>query len=153
MPELTIVPTNPTTNGKPSSRKKKAKATTTRHPKHARNKAEPDKLYFIERVRRPDWTVSTINERGRTVWFLRFQITGLKPRRFGPFQTEQETLRCLNKLLDEMWETLNAPPELDQDSGYIYPDMVRCFVEDETGIGVPQGARRSAMNRKRRMLA
>jgi hypothetical protein len=56
-------------------------------------------------VPQPDWTVSTIDEQGRTVWFLRFQATGLYPRRIGPFQTKHGALVCLDKMLEEIVKT------------------------------------------------
>lgn len=39
------------------------------------------------------------DEVGRTGWFLRLVVSGLFPRRIGPFQTQQEALAVLEEFI------------------------------------------------------
>lgn len=42
------------------------------------------------------------DERGRTGWFLRLEVTGLFPRRCGPFATRGEAVETLDRFLSDL---------------------------------------------------
>ena len=44
-------------------------------------------------------------EQGRTVWYLRLRLTGMFPRRFGPFQNRHRALLALDEMIGAMIET------------------------------------------------
>ncbi len=55
-----------------------------------------------ERLLSPSQLFCGQDETGREGWFFRLDITGLYPRRVGPFSTRVEALNCLNELLAEI---------------------------------------------------
>lgn len=67
------------------------------------------------------------DETGRRGWFLRLEITGLYPRRVGPFPTRTDALECVETFLAEiiLEPLLNLQNELSRSSR-------RCVIE-----GVP----------------
>lgn len=81
---LTSVPKSPT---KEPSKKKQAQ------------------FNVIETPPTPDWFVST-REAGRQVWYLRFRVTGMLPRRFGPFASRHKAVLALDAMLDALEETI-----------------------------------------------
>ena len=40
--------------------------------------------------------------RGRVVWYLRFEVTGMNPRLFGPFSSKRDTLLFLDDAVGAM---------------------------------------------------
>lgn len=44
--------------------------------------------------------VVATREQGRTVWYLRFCVTGMHSRRFGPFKSRHRALLALDGLID-----------------------------------------------------
>ena len=52
-----------------------------------------------ERPLSPNQLFCGQDETGRRGWFLRMEITGLYPRRVGPFPTRAEALDCVEELL------------------------------------------------------
>ena len=52
------------------------------------------------------WLFRAQDDAGRRGWFLRIEVTGLYPRRVGPFPTRAGALECLETLLSEI--TLGA---------------------------------------------
>lgn len=69
-------------------------------------KKQRERIELIEMPPKPDWFVST-RERGRTVWYLRFTITGMLPRRFGPFASRHKALLALDGMIDVTMELEN----------------------------------------------
>lgn len=65
------------------------------------NKKKRERIELIETPPIPNWFVST-REQGRTVWYLRFRVTGMFPRRFGPFRNRHRALLALDRMLDAM---------------------------------------------------
>jgi hypothetical protein len=65
------------------------------------NKKKREQIVNIETPPNPDWFVST-REQGRTVWYLRLRVTGMFPRRFGPFQNRHRALLALDGMIDAM---------------------------------------------------
>jgi hypothetical protein len=59
---------------------------------------EPERN-FREQPISQDWLFQSTDEAGRSGWFLRLCITGLFPRRVGPFGSKAEALGMLEKVL------------------------------------------------------
>lgn len=72
------------------------------------SKKKRERIGNVETTPNPDWFVST-REQGRTVWYLRFRVTGMFPRRFGPFASRHKALLALDAMLGSM---------VDQNSGF-----------------------------------
>ena len=64
-----------------------------------------NKFNSIECKPQLDWIVSSVSF-GRREWFLRLQITGWCPRRFGPFETEGKALYFLDSVLNKLSESI-----------------------------------------------
>ncbi len=60
-----------------------------------------NKIVIIERKPQPDWFVTAKNDFGEREWFLRFEVTGWYPRRYGPFKRKRQALLFLDSLLDQ----------------------------------------------------
>lgn len=77
------------------------------------SKKKREQINCIETPPNPDWFVRT-RERGRPVWYLRFRVTGLLPRRVGPFASRHKAVLALDAILDtleEMIWNLNDPAD------------------------------------------
>ena len=77
----------------------------------APSKKKREQINLIETPPNQEWFVRT-RERGRTVWYLRFIVTGMLPRRFGPFASRHKALLALDAMLDTLEEqiwNLNNP--------------------------------------------
>jgi hypothetical protein len=61
-------------------------------------KKKRERLVNIETPSKPEWFVRT-REQGRTVWYLRLRLTGMFPRRFGPFRDRHQALLALNDMI------------------------------------------------------
>lgn len=59
----------------------------------------------LERAPAPSWFVRATNDFGTEELFLRLNITGLYPRRYGPFDSETAAADFLNRFL----ATLSRP--------------------------------------------
>lgn len=46
-----------------------------------------------------DWLFQSTDEAGRTGWFLRLSITGLYPRRVGPYRSKADAVDALEEVL------------------------------------------------------
>lgn len=73
-------------------------------------KKKRERLVLIETPPKPEWFVKT-REQGRTVWYLRFRVTGMHPRRFGPYATRHRALLALDEIIsvgtdwcNEIWD-------------------------------------------------
>lgn len=51
-----------------------------------------------ERILTEDELFHGVDEAGRTGWFLRLSLTGLYPRRVGPYHTKEEALDVLESV-------------------------------------------------------
>lgn len=69
-------------------------------------KKKREKICLIETQPRADWFVSAKTNRGRQVWYLRFQMTGWNPRLYGPFKSKRQCLLFLDDLINvaQCWE-------------------------------------------------
>ena len=65
-------------------------------PKQGTRKRE--RIEMLERRPEEDWFVAMTTPRGGTKWYLRFTITGLHPRLFGPFPSKRKAILFLDTL-------------------------------------------------------
>ena len=77
------------------------KALTVVQTEDQEPKRKRERITEIETPPNPDWFVRT-REQGRTVWYLRLRLTGMFPRRFGPFQNHHRALLALDGMISAM---------------------------------------------------
>lgn len=65
------------------------------------SKKQRERIANIETPPNPDWFVST-REQGRTVLYVRLRVTGMFPRRFGPFQNHHRAMLALDGMISAM---------------------------------------------------
>ena len=85
------------------------------------DKSEPKQSFpNLEEKPRSEWFVKVKNRDGQTQWFVRFQMTGMEVRRYGPFATKQKCLQFIDQAVECLWidgmseladiqDELNAP--------------------------------------------
>ena len=122
MPKDNVLPIHPKVSGDPPLPEPK--------PKRQRERIE-----LIETSPKPHWFVRT-KERGRTLWYLRLEVTGMLPRRVGPFRTRHAALLFLDNGLNVLgtWDSWL------RNEGYekvmhrrFHRRMDACIVEDALG--------------------
>jgi len=70
-----------------------------------------------------EWFQQGRDQWGREVWFIRVQVTGLRPRRFGPFPNKRKGLLFLDHLLNDVTDSIcSAGNDLER-----YQIPSRCF--------------------------
>lgn len=67
------------------------------------NPKSKESFIWIEEKPHSDWFVKVKNRDGQTHWFVRFKMTGLEVRRYGPFATKQKGLQFINKAVECLW--------------------------------------------------
>jgi hypothetical protein len=67
-------------------------------PKRKQRK-ERETISCIEERPRPDWFVQMKSPDGKTWWFLRVSITGLRTRIYGPFATQHRALLFWDRII------------------------------------------------------
>jgi len=88
---------------------------------------------------RPDhpWLIRSVNSFGQEKWFIRVEVTGLYPRRFGPMDTKEEAFAFYARVVVELIG------QLDADLPDNLPDRIGpgVFIEDEMGSAylLPKG--------------
>ena len=95
-----------------------------------------ERIQLLETRPKPEWFVKDKDEGGRTVWFLRFEVTGLLPRRFGPFNTKRKALLCLDRAINHLADGLSEMNNDDKDilSGpFRHTGWDRPIIEDHVG--------------------
>lgn len=70
-------------------------------------KKEREKIVLIETQPEADWFVPARTKRGRTVWYLRFRMTGWNPRLFGPFKSKRQCLEFLDDAINVIQDCEN----------------------------------------------
>ena len=60
----------------------------------------------IETTPQPDWVDESQDEEGRPIYYMNVRITGLWPRRYGPFESHHAALLFLEDALDPVLDTL-----------------------------------------------
>jgi hypothetical protein len=66
-----------------------------------------ERIVLIETPPRPDWYIQTTTATGRRVWYLRFQVTGLAPRLYGPFTSRHRALLAFDATIDTLQDVEN----------------------------------------------
>ena len=66
-----------------------------------------ERIQLIETPPKQEWFVKT-RERGRIVWYLRLIVTGMFPRRYGPFRNRHKALLALDGMLDAIGDGLSG---------------------------------------------
>jgi hypothetical protein len=66
------------------------------------SKKQRERIVLIETPPRPDSFIQTTTATGRRVWYLRFEVTGMNPRLFGPFSSKRDCLLFLDEALNAM---------------------------------------------------
>lgn len=64
------------------------------------SKPKREQIALIEVTPNENWFVRTTTSRGRVVWYLRFEVTGLNPRLFGPFSSKRDCLLFLDDAIN-----------------------------------------------------
>ncbi|MEQ1562134.1 MAG: hypothetical protein ABL983_14645 [Nitrospira sp.] len=75
-------------------------AITKDSPKQGTRKRE--RIEMLERRPAEDWFFTKKQPRGKTKWYLRFTVTGLLPRLFGPFPSKRTALLFLDAAHGQM---------------------------------------------------
>ncbi len=63
-------------------------------------------IQCIETTPQPDWVDESQDEEGHPIYYTNVRITGLWPRRYGPFESYQAALLFLDDTLDRVLDTL-----------------------------------------------
>ncbi len=63
-------------------------------------------IQCIETTPQPDWVIEDKDEEGHPIYYMNVRITGLWPRRYGPFESHQAALLFLEDALDRVLDTL-----------------------------------------------
>lgn len=71
-----------------------------------RAKPKRQKLDRLEEEPTDDWFVHSKTRRGRPVVYLRFQITGMSPRLYGPFASKRQALLFLEETIVRLYSEL-----------------------------------------------
>lgn len=70
-------------------------------------KKKREKICLLETQPDADWFVPAKTKRGRHVWYLRFKMTGLHARLFGPFKSKRVGLLFLDDVIDSSLESMS----------------------------------------------
>ena len=66
------------------------------------SKPKRERISVIEVRPKEEWFVRTKTFRGKTVWYIRFEVTGMHPRLFGPFPSKRQGLLFLDDAIGEL---------------------------------------------------
>lgn len=66
------------------------------NPEPKQRKAR-ETIRYIEALPQPDWFVQCKGPDGKTWWYLRIVVTGLRTRIYGPFETQHRALLFLDR--------------------------------------------------------
>lgn len=67
-------------------------------------KKKREKICLIETPPEADWFVPSKTKRGRQVWYLRFRMTGLNARLYGPFKSKRQCVLFVEDAINEFHE-------------------------------------------------
>ncbi len=104
------------------------KTPTTEHKKRER-------LVCIETPPKPEWFVRT-REQSQTVWYLRLRLTGMFPRRFGPFRNRHRALLALDDMIHAMTDVTAECQDAAQKYGLNRQFRMNCqpVIEDDLAL-------------------
>lgn len=66
---------------------------------HQKQRKKRETIRCIEDQPRPDWSIQGKGPDGKTWWFLRVSITGMRTRIYGPFATQHRALLFLDRAI------------------------------------------------------
>lgn len=78
-------------------------------------KKKREKIGLIETQPEADWFVPAKTKRGRQVWYLRFKMTGLHARLFGPFASKRVGLLFLDDVIESTLDSMSAADDYAND--------------------------------------
>ncbi len=88
---------------------------------------------YLDRPLDHPWLIRSVNSFGQEEWFIRVEVAGLHPRRFGPIATKEEAKEFYAQVLGDLDSLLDID----------LPNKIQfgMFVEDELGSAyvVPKG--------------
>lgn len=67
-----------------------------------------ERIQIMEMKPREEWFTQSRDQFGRSVWFVRVHVTGLRIRRYGPFPTKHRGLLFLDHMLNEVTDALSS---------------------------------------------
>lgn len=65
-----------------------------------KSKHKRERVQLMEVRPDPSWFIRSKDQDGHTIWFLKFEMTGLRPRRYGQFPTKHKAVLFLDRLID-----------------------------------------------------
>jgi hypothetical protein len=65
-------------------------------------KQKRERIQLLEERPKPNWFVRGRDQWGKTVWYVRLEITGLLPRLYGPFPSQHKGLLFLDQVVNQM---------------------------------------------------
>lgn len=71
------------------------------------HKPKRERIMLMEVEPNEEWFVRAKTGRGRSVMYLRLQITGLNSRLYGPFPSKRQALLFLDDVLNSMADALS----------------------------------------------
>lgn len=81
------------------------KAVVTPSAKEMKSKAlDTKRIDLLEMPPQDDWFIEDTSQDGKKVWYVRFVITGQRPRIFGPFPSRRAGLFFLDDALNALCE-------------------------------------------------
>ena len=89
-------------------------------------KKEKEEFWWMEERPKPEWFVKIKSAEGRVCWFVRFAVTGLRVRRYGPFASKRQCLRFLEDVLKRLM--FDGEADLEEAQGK------HCMKAQEFGI-------------------
>lgn len=101
-------------------------------------KKKRERLVNIETPPKPEWFVRT-REQGRTVWYLRLRLTGMFPRRWGPFRNRHRALLALNDMLNAMADATAECQDAAPKYGLNRQFQMICQPVIEDDLALPKG--------------
>ncbi len=69
---------------------------------------ERERIEIMEVQPQQEWFRRSRDQFGRSVWFVRVHVTGLRIRRYGPFPTKHRGLLFLDHMLNEVADALSS---------------------------------------------
>lgn len=86
------------------------------HANAEKTQEASESFEWIEERPAPEWFVRVKSYNGRMQWFVRFGITGMAVRLYGPFASKRQCLRFLNEALGRlMYDGSSALDEAQSD--------------------------------------
>ncbi len=127
------------------------------HDNVEKTKEASESFEWIEERPAPEWFVRVKSYNGRMQWFVRFGITGMAVRLYGPFSSKRQCLRFLNEalrrlmydgtsMLDESQDTYRLKSET-YEASFSYPIIERLIALHSNGARVEERTMKNGTKR------